>query len=354
MPDSRHVIFDQYHHLSLGDVVSGEIQSLTAQAVWQGYPSVSPEGHRILHTQTNRDLDIVEIPLDGSPPQPLIATARIEHSPSFSLSGEMAFVTNRYGDREVWIQSAGKDWERRVVTQDDFPDDRTITIYGIALSPDGTRVAYVRQGEKTSSDLWISPAEGGQPVRAFPGSEKVYSAPAWSPDSQFLTATATVEGTSRLVIGRPGTREPFRVLHDDFYPRTVSAWSPDGKWIACGGIDSTRILIISPGGKESRILPSPTSVDTVECLIAWSIDSRTLYVASSLRGGAQLYAVDVQTGDAREIADWGESFRFDPNDNRLIGSLTADGKGLVTTINTEKSDLWILEGFPQPQPSWWR
>jgi hypothetical protein len=36
----------------------------------------------------------------------------------------------------------------------------------------------------------------------------------------------------------------------------------------------------------------------------------------------------------------------------LSGSLAPDGKSFFTTAASFKSDLWILDGFPQPRPKW--
>ena len=36
----------------------------------------------------------------------------------------------------------------------------------------------------------------------------------------------------------------------------------------------------------------------------------------------------------------------------LSGSLSRDGKSIATTVFNTKSDIWILEGFPQPRHGW--
>lgn len=351
MPDSRHVVFSCNDSLWLGDTRNGDLKRLTATSAGEFFPSVSSDGGRILFTQRTRDYDIVEAPLDGSPIRTLLATGRQEHSPSWSQSGDrLAFVTDRLGEPEVWLRSAKGDWEMRAVTQKDFPGDRTLRIMSVVISPDGTRLAYSRQGEQSGVLLWISPIEGGRPVPAFPGAEKAYSAPAWSPDGAFITCSAVVGGPGRLVIARPGTREPFRVLHDSFYPQTVSAWSPDGRWIACGGQGSSKILVVSPDGREFRIFPSPVPVFVFESMLVWSRDSSVLHVISSRKGNARLDALEVTTGQWRQIADWGPRIPFGVEvGNQLLGSLSPGGKSVATTTSVGNDDLWILDGLAQPK-----
>ena len=81
----------------------------------------------------------------------------------------MAFLTYRTGQPEVWIRSPRGEWENPIVTQKDFPDEKTISFSCAVLSPDGQRVAYSRSGEKTANKIWISPSSGGRPAMAVPG-----------------------------------------------------------------------------------------------------------------------------------------------------------------------------------------
>ena len=128
--------------LWLGDSRTETLERVTASATeGDDTPAVSPDGQRIAFSTGNPDYDIVSIPLDGSPPRPILATARDESAPSWSLSGRMAFITDRSGQDEVWLRDARGDFERPIVTQSDFPDDKTLSIYNAAISPDGGRIA---------------------------------------------------------------------------------------------------------------------------------------------------------------------------------------------------------------------
>jgi Tol biopolymer transport system component len=83
--------------------------------------------------------------------------------------------------------------------------------------------------------------------------------------------------------------------------------------------------------------------------MVWSQDSSTIYVASSQSETAELYAVDVKTGKARKIADLGRDLELRVGISFcLTATLAADGKSFLTSAWINRSDLWILEGFPQP------
>lgn len=107
--------------------------------------------------------------------------------------------------------------------------------------------------------------------------------------------------------------------------------------------------MVSPDGRNPRIFPSPIPVWVEYALVAWSADSSTLYVASSYNGPSRLHALDVRTGKSRPVADYGTAFRFGVQEtNCLSACLSPDGKSIVTTLMSRKSDLWILDGYPPP------
>jgi len=178
MPDSRLLCLSNRGSLYLADVRHSDLKQITASAIGAAeHPAVSADGRRIAFTATMQDYDIVELPLEGSPPRPLLATGRMEKAPSWSAAGDrMAFITDRRGEPEIWLRSSDGQWERPIVRQSDFPDGPH-DFYSVGLSPDGTRVAYMR-GER----LWVSPVSGEKPSEAVPGGTQEFGGPAWSPD----------------------------------------------------------------------------------------------------------------------------------------------------------------------------
>jgi Tol biopolymer transport system component len=350
MPDSRHICLSADGGLWLGDSGTGKLQRLTAWAGGDAYqPSVSPGGERVLFTARDSDYDIIELPLDGSAPRPVLATARNESSPSSSATGDlMAFITDRSGESEIWLRSPSGDWERPAVRQSDFPDDPRRPFEGVSLSPDGTRLAYYRAGR-----LWVSPVSGGHASQAVVGSEGETAAPSWSPDSSSITYIGNSGGKLLVAVARIGSQQP-QLLIPGTANQCASApvWSPDGLWIACGGFDRT-VLLVSPDGNERRALRSPVPAASHGFVLVWSRNAETIYVASSTSPKARLDAIDVRLGSSRRIAEYPGELRFTTPYNYFpSGSLSRDGKSFATTVLSEKSDLWILEGFPRPRRRW--
>jgi serine/threonine protein kinase len=351
MADSRHLLMAMDGGLWLGDSRTDTLERVTASATeGDDTPAVSPDGQRIAFSTGNSDYDIVSIPLDGSPPRPILATARDEFTPSWSLSGRMAFITNRSGQDEIWLRDAAGDFERPIVTQSDFPDDKTLSIYNAAISPDGGRIAYDRQSSKVLDALWISPASGGRPASVPMQAGSLPNGLSWSPEGNSLAFIGGSDGRQLAIVQIGSDRGPSFLG-----PRcgAAPAWSPDGHWIACAVWSEPAILLISPDGKESRKLPSPARTGAQEFVTVWSRDSSTIYVASSSSDPARLDAIDIRTGTARKIADLGSDISFEMSVNYMLsGSLAPDGKSFATTAAKTTSDIWILDGFAPPKRRW--
>jgi hypothetical protein len=67
----------------------------------------------------------------------------------------------------------------------------------------------------------------------------------------------------------------------------------------------------------------------------------------------RLDALDVRTGKQRQVAEYGQNPTFEtPSTWSQFGSLDPGGKSFATTVGDRKSDLWILEGVPQPRRRW--
>jgi dipeptidyl aminopeptidase/acylaminoacyl peptidase len=104
------------------------------------------------------------------------------------------------------------------------------------ISPDGTRIAYVRRSadimsDRTRSTIWLIDTRTGQqvPIVAGPGS---HSQPRWSPDGRRLAYISTAENNqAQLFVRWMDGGESVRITNLPDAPSSV-AWSPDGRQIA--------------------------------------------------------------------------------------------------------------------------
>ncbi len=115
----------------------------------------------------------------------------------------------RYGRSDLWLVSV--DGQLRRLTQDDGQDNRSPS-----FSPDGKWLAFVRSygtdkiiREKLNhggpTDLYVMPAQGGQPINLTAAWDLQAGTPRWSPDGRFIYFTATIGGGNHLFRVSPST-----------------------------------------------------------------------------------------------------------------------------------------------------
>ncbi len=345
MRDSRRMVFSgsiapsTVRTLWLADVRAESLVRLTDESSNQQDPDISPDGRRLLFTRVAEDADLVELPLNGSPAHKLLATTASEFSPVWSpKGGEFAYLTRRNGSDELWLRSSQGDWERPLVTTNEFPMLMWLNAGGI--SPDGSHIAYgavLRDPNRPLGAVYVSPTAGGAPTWIANGGGS-----SWSPDGASLALWwLKPDGVGLLATVRVGSSQPpFEIPNVACSPSTP-AWSPSGEWIACN--TALGVMLVSPDGKVRRTLPR-LNVPPV-----WSKDSQTLYGLDGANGLSWLVAEDVRTGAIRKVADYGSEiipYSGGHGPARRL-NLSPDGKSVALGTVKRQTALWILEGFPQ-------
>ena len=157
------------------------------------------------------------------------------------------------------------------------------TDWGLALSPDGRRIALTLLTD-LGTDIWIKQVPTGPVSRLtlYDGEDR---SPAWTPDGRAITflsdrpfSTDTTRQVNRFNVweqAADGTGEP-RLLWGKGGP-TDAFWSPDGQWLVLGatrstgasaqgdilaahpGVDSVAREIVATGYDESGAVLSPDS-----------------------------------------------------------------------------------------------
>lgn len=229
-----------------------------------------------------------------------------------------------------------------------------------AISPDGTRIAYV-SNEFGTFDLTVISTQGGYPLRLTGGDANI-SGPAWFPDGTSLAFTSDRSGTPSVwkigqVGGRPtllvedarspsvspdGTQLAFlrsgaqgyeRVwicsLDDPTDARAVTGdelglwnhrhpvWSPDGRRVAFASREDLW-WVPAAGGAAQRL----TRDQEYDGPCAWSADGKTVFFASRREGTTALWWQRCDEGsDPPERLTMGTGWETHPSVSPQTGQL---------------------------------
>jgi dipeptidyl aminopeptidase/acylaminoacyl peptidase len=187
------------------------------------------------------------------------------------------------------------------------------------LQPRDRLVAYTSEAAG-ARQLFVLPLRGGYPVQ-LTASEKNVADPQWSPDGRRL---AYVRDNEIRVIEADGSRDVAVTGH----PAGVSAprWSPDGLrlafisrrrgwsqvWVVDAPVPRRGRPARDPRPPEPRQV-SPSGIDVED--LTWSADGRTVAV-STQRGPdhatGEIHLIELETGQERRVAGGGDEWASGP------------------------------------------
>jgi len=354
MPDNRRVVLSTTtsagapYQLYLADTTSGAFAILSSGTTPQNAPVVSPDGTRLVFAESTADYDVVSVDLATAAVTPVISTQRSEQMPASALrSPALAYVTDRNGDPEIWLHKEGQP-ERPIVTARDFPPDTTQWFASPSLSPDASRIIYVRIERSGPVRLWMSSVSGGAPVPLLKNSQSVDKGAYWSPDGSWFVFWSTEDGKLSLKkVKTSGQAEP-EVLKSDIQRKGswLPVWSPTGEWILHS---DSGVKLISPDGKTTREVSATTAL-----AYTFSADGKIIYGIRTAAAGdhLELFSVGVDGGPEKVIGplalEYAPASQLRPG---LRMSLAPDGKSVTYSIVKSTSNLWLMDGLDAvPRP----
>ena len=217
-------------------------------------------------------------------------------------------------------------------------------------SPDGSRLAFVRQTLEGPTELWVVGADGARAERLFecvaPCNEIHY--PDWSPDGSTIYFSQSGDvppgeeiprtfGIARVDVAA-GSVETVYSREDG-----VEAWqarvSPDGTQIvyAAGSEELGAAIFVSGvnGGPQTRL----TDWELLAAHPDWTPDGRIVFhtydlaIFPSISESANLYVMDGDGGNLEQLTPFGE-----PGLRAAQSRVAPDGAG-VSFVHVEGPDL---------------
>lgn len=272
---------------------------------------------------------------------------------SGSLSGHPFAQWSPDGSQLAFL-SGSSGVGRLMIVDVDGSDERalgTAQVADYAWSPDGTRLAFE---DLALGGVWIIEAEGNAPPHQLTASGHPS---AWSPDGEWILYFDGPDGGASIyrVRAAGGAAEQLTGGGNDFSPR----WSPDGSQIAFTSSrdGNLELYVMAADGSELRNLTDDPAPDDEA---QWSPDGALLVYVSYREGAdpesigignAEVYVVDVRTGEAHNVTDdpaWDGNPAWSP-DGAWISFARRTGHGQLYVMRRDGSDQRMLPGFGASQ-----
>lgn len=244
-------------------------------------------------------------------------------------------VLDEGGKQSLWLRQTTTTSNVQIVPPDD------VTYIGLTFSPDGNFVYYVpRRRAAGLNELYVVPALGGSPQRLV---RDVDSAVSFSPDGHRVAfvRNRNTNGGDVIAVDTDGKNEKVvgSIAGDSRFQEGIS-WSPDGKMIAVCVLRLTEYhteFLGYPvaGGSPVQLSTQPFFNGTD---VAWLPDSSGVILVAEEAGrlsSPQIWLARYPGGATRRLT----------NDlNNYVGiSLTADARSAVTVLRQTHSQLWLAQ-----------
>jgi Tol biopolymer transport system component len=242
-PDGRKIAFVRSGHVYVMNTDGSGEQNLTNSPTGAAAPAWSPDGRRIAFLRagpaTAWGWDVYVMDADGRGPRRLAGNAWLA-APAWSPDGRrIAFVSERDGNAEVHVMNADGSRQRKL-TRNPARD------LAPAWSPDGRRIAFERRlgrkkygpcsgcGRASTFEVHVINADGsGQRRLTRTGAQPLWKTgaqPVWSPDGRRIAFVRNSErdGNAEVyVMNADGSRQ--RKLTRTWEDDCCLAWSPAQK-----------------------------------------------------------------------------------------------------------------------------
>jgi Tol biopolymer transport system component len=199
-----------------------------------------------------------------------------------------------------------------------------------SLSPDGTQVAFVWDGETQGQpDVYVKLVGPGSPVRVTSTPAVEYT-PSWSPDGRSLAFVRRVSMDVLELVVVPALGGSERVIaRQDFGPGVT--WTPDGRSLLVAKRDARDaphgLFAVSVAtGELKRLTAAPREAWTGDNWPAFAPDGTLAFARGLTRSNSEIYLLDVD----REMNPRGEPRRLTyENGSSVQPTWSPDGRRVL-------------------------
>jgi len=290
------------------------------------------------HGYGYQDYEIYAMDIYGSQWIRLTNDAFFESSPSCSPGGaKIAFMRDNNTDWGIWIMNFNGS-DQILLTS----DNKTSTYWSPAWSPDGLKIAYTRNTENESSEIFIMNIDSTNKIQLTNNSVDDRN-PSWSPDAKRIVFSRDRLNDSSLYVMTSDGSNQTQLIDNLGASDSDPDWSPDGQHITfTSNLDGdNEIYVIKADGSEIRKL---TDNDAQDSEPAWSPDGNKIAFVSNRDGNSEIYIMNSDGSDETRITfhDAGE---WGPDWIRLSEPTNIESLPIARPFSVEKTERDIKQGL---------
>ncbi len=239
---------------------------------------------------------------DGFETRTITANGGINKFPGWSSDNQrLAFVTklpsaNRW---ELWLQELGGAGDRKVVSTP------SSYVSSPAFSPDGSRIAFsARARTRPDADVYVATAEGTG-LRNLTRHPAIDTSPAWSPTGGEIAFVSDRSGSPQIWVMESDGANVRRLVEEGGHCDSPD-WSLDGRYVVYSWQAPQRwkhdVYIVEVATGAIRQLTSGSGSKENP---HWSPDSRHIVFQSNRTGSKQIYIMNADGKNLRQITAYG-------------------------------------------------
>ncbi len=249
---------------------------------------------------------------DGRDQRPATASGTLKMFPEWTPDGQSVLYTNYAGGQPGFaITSRSPDVEPGPILSQLLPG---MPKYRGRFDPSGTELAMVSSADG-AAEIYRVRRQGSQTTR-LTNHPAIDISPSWSPDGRQIVFCSDRSGSPQLYIMDRDGGGLRRLTYTGAY-NASPVWSPDGRWIAYetrvrGQFD---LWLIDPSGQVNFPIVQHSRSDEGP---TWSPDGRKIAFSSARRGRFDLYVMDWNGENVQRLTsrtgknvqpDWGPQVR---------------------------------------------